>query len=62
MAPFYDLGRSLRVLQLHCVANVAEFAVLEDQEAMSACETCEFGAGAGGGVVVPIVDEIVVRF
>lgn len=62
MRPLNDLSGALRILQLHGIANVAELAVLKDQEAMTASETREFGTRAGRGVVVPVVDQVVVRF
>lgn len=62
MRPLDDLRRALCVLRLDRIANVAELAVLEDEEAMTTGDAREAGAGAVGGTVVPVVDEVVVGF
>ena len=62
MRPFDDLGCTFGVLRLDCVPYVSELAVFEDEEAVTAGYARQAGARAGGRVVVPVGDEVVVGF
>lgn len=59
--PLDDLGGALGVLQLHRVADVAELAVLEDEEAVLAGEARQARPRTRRRVVVPVRDKVVVR-